>query len=171
MKWNHNNSGFTLLELVVVVAILSLVMLLVIPRLPASGESALRTSTRQLAAQLRYLNERAAIGKIGNHRLRVDLDEQKIEIVRRSVTGEEVPPDDLALTRNPLLEGVTITDIHTERHGTVKEGIVRIGYGASGLSEALLFHLQAENGAATTIQALPVNGIVRIAEGYLEEFK
>ncbi|CAH2031547.1 prepilin-type N-terminal cleavage/methylation domain-containing protein [Trichlorobacter ammonificans] len=169
-RYGCSGSGFTLLELVVVLAILSLVVLLVIPRLPALGDTALRTSTRQLAAQLRYLDERAAAGKV-SHRLRINLDDQKIEVVRRAVTGEELPSEDPYLRRPALLDGVLITDVRTERLGTVTSGTVRVTYGPGGLSEALLIHLQLPGGPATTVQALPVSGIVRIAEGYLEELR
>lgn len=161
--------GFTLFELVVVLAILSLVVVLIIPRLPPLGEAALRASTRQVAAQLRYLDERATAGKV-SHRLHINLDDQKIDVVRRDVTGEELPSEDPYLRRPVLLDGVLITDVRTERLGTVTSGTVRIAYGPGGLAESLLIHLQLPGGPATTIQALPVSGIVRIAEGYLEEF-
>ena len=166
----YHSGGFTLLELVVVLFLLSLAAALVAPRLPSMQESRLRTSARQFAVQLRYLDERAVTGKIP-YILRINLDEQKVDVVRKTATGEEVPPDDPYLLRSPLQEGVIVRDLYTERMGTITEGMVRIAYGPGGLSELLVIHLSIPGGSNLTVQALPVSGIVKIAEGYLEEIR
>lgn len=170
MNRRFHSGGFTLLELVVVLVLLSLAAAVVVPRLPAMQESRLRASARQLATQLRYLDERAVTGKIP-YILRINLDEQKIDVVSKTATGDDAPPDDPFLQRSPLQEGIIIRDLHTERLGTVSEGTVRIAYGPGGLSELLLIHLAIPGGSNVTVQALPVSGIVRIAEGYLEEIR
>jgi general secretion pathway protein H len=164
----YHPGGFTLLELVVVLALLALAATLVVPRLPAMQESRLRASVRQLSAQLRYLDERAVAGKVP-YRLRLNLDEQKIDVVQKTATGDEAPPDDPYLQRSPLQEGVIIRDLRTERLGTISSGTVRISYGPGGLSESFLIHLAIPGGSEITVQALPVSGIVKIADGYLEE--
>ncbi len=166
----YHPGGFTLLELVVVLALLALAAALVVPRLPSMQESRLRASARQLSAQLRYLDERAVAGKIP-YRLRVNLDEQKIDVVRKNAIGEEVLPEDPFLLRSPLQEGIIVRDLRTERLGTISSGTVSISYGPGGLSESLLIHLAIPGGSNITVQALPVSGIVRIAEGYLEEIR
>lgn len=168
VSWRYHPGGFTLLELVVVLALLALAATLVVPRLPAMQESRLRASARQLSAQLRYLDERAVAGKVP-YRLRLNLDEQKIDVVQKTATGDEAPPDDPYLQRSPLQEGVIIRDLRTERLGTISSGTVRISYGPGGLSESFLIHLAIPGGSEMTVQALPVSGIVKIADGYLEE--
>lgn len=162
--------GFTLLELVVVLALLAMAAALVIPRLPAMQESKLHDSARRLAAQMRYLDERAVSGKSG-YRLRINLDEQKIDVAKKSATGEEILPEDPYLQRSTIAEGVVIKDVRTERLGLINNGTVRINYGPGGLSELILIHLALPGGPEVTIQALPVRGMVRIADGYLEDIQ
>lgn len=162
-----SQTGFTLMELVVVLVILSAVVALVVPRLPSMQEAGLRSSARQLAALLRYLDERAVATK-QPYRLRVNLDEQRIDVVVRSASGDELPADDPYLQRNPLVAGTQISDLTTERLGRVTSGQVLVSYGPGGLTEPLLLHLSLPAGASYTVQALPVSSTVRVFDGYRE---
>lgn len=167
---SRTSAGFTLLELVVVLAILSVVIAVVLPRLPLLQESNLRASARQTAALLRYLDERSVATK-QRYRLRINLDEQRIDVVKRSASGEDIATDDPYLQRNPLLQGVIISDLTTERLGRVTNGQTLIGYGPGGLAEPLLIHLRLPGGKSYSVQALPVSATVRIYEGYREELR
>ena len=63
---NRNNcrqAGFTLIEIAIVMAIIGMVMLLVLPRLPTSDQENLKISARTLASTLRYMQERAATSR------------------------------------------------------------------------------------------------------------
>lgn len=160
-------AGFTLLEIVVVLVILSAVVGLVVPRLPSMREAGLRASARQTAALLRYLDERAVATK-QSYRLRIDLDQQRIDVALRSASGADLPVDDPYLQRNPLAEGTQVSDLTTERLGRVTSGQVLVSYGPGGLTEPLLLHLSLPGGKAYTVQALPISSTVRVFEGYRE---
>jgi general secretion pathway protein H len=56
-------AGYTLIEIAIVMAIIGMVMLLVVPRLPSSDQENLKISARTLASTLRYLQERAATSR------------------------------------------------------------------------------------------------------------
>jgi prepilin-type N-terminal cleavage/methylation domain-containing protein len=148
-----SNKGFTLLELVVVLVILAGVTALVLPRLSAMFDGDTRSTARNVVSLLRYL------------------DEQRISVLQISGLGEEQAPDDPFLLRNPLVGSARIADLSTERLGTVTSGTIRIPYGPGGLAEPLLLHLGDQNTRQYTVQALPVNGSVRVAEGNLEILK
>lgn len=165
-----SNKGFTLLELVVVLVILAGVTALVLPRLSAMFDGDTRSTARNVVSLLRYLDERAIAGRT-RYRLLVDLDEQRISVLQISGLGEEQAPDDPFLLRNPLVGSALIADLSTERLGTVTSGTIRIPYGPGGLAEPLLLHLGDQNTRQYTVQALPVNGSVRVAEGNLEILK
>lgn len=145
--------------------ILSVVVALVLPRLPIMKEAGLQTSARQVAALLRYLDERSIATK-GNYQLRINLDEHSIDVIKRSTSGEDVSVDDPYLQRSPLVDGVIISDLTTERMGRVTTGQVQITYGPGGLVEPLLLHLEIPGGSSYTVQALPVSSTVRIVAGY-----
>ena len=165
--YSNNFKGFTLLELVVVLVVLAGTAALVLPRLSAWQDGDARNSARNLATLLRYLNEQAITSRT-RYQLVIDLNQQKLVVQQLRATGEANLPDDPFLQRNPLLGEVRLTDIRTERSGTVSSGSLNIAYGVGGLSEPLVLHLGIPGGQQYTVQALPVNGSVKVAEGNLE---
>jgi len=80
------SAGFTLLELVVVIVIISMVAIIVVPRLPAAESMELKSSARALASALRYLEERAVAGKV-IYRLHLNISANTISITHRLPNG------------------------------------------------------------------------------------
>lgn len=160
-------AGFTLLELMVVIAILALSAALVIPRLPSSDAANLRSSARNLAATLRYLGERSVTTHTA-YRLHLNLAEQSVTVTKRLPSGDEVPPDDPFFRHKPLASGVILDDVETERLGTVRSGEVLIDFGSRGLPEFLTIHLRTAGGDAYTVAGFPENGKVQILAGHQE---
>jgi general secretion pathway protein H len=159
--------GFTLLELVVVIAIISVIMMLAIPRLPSSNASDLRNSARTLAATLRYLGENSVTARI-QYRMHLNVRDSEITIAKRTGDGGEAPPDDTFLNKRLLAEGITIGDVLTPRLGTVKEGEVLLDFGPGGMADFLTIHLRKSAGAQYTVIAFPGNGKIKVYEGYQE---
>lgn len=151
----------------VVLVILAGAAALVLPRLSALQDGDTRNSARNIAALLRYLDERAVAGRI-RYRLVVDLNEQRITVQQLTGSGEVRLPDDPFLQRNPLLGATRLADLTTERNGTVTSGSVAVAYGVGGLSEALVLHLGVPGRQQYTVQALPINGSVKVADQHLE---
>lgn len=164
---SSNRSGFTLLELLVVLVILGTVTALVLPRVASFGDQDSRLSARNTATLLRYLGERS-ISSRTIYRLTIDLDQQTMQVEQKNGLGEYLRPEDPFLSRNPLQGKARLTDIRTGRNGTVSNGKVSVIYGTAGLSEPLLVHIDLPGKDGFTVQALPVNGSVRVAEGRLE---
>jgi len=161
------SAGFTLLELVVVIVIISMVAIIVVPRLPAAESMELKSSARALASALRYLEERAVAGKV-IYRLHLNISANTITITRRLPNGEEVPPEDRLLERKILGSRVAIADVNTARLGKVTEGEVLIDFSAAGLTDCLTVHLSSGRGETYTVTAFPANGRVRVRDGYQE---
>lgn len=161
------SSGFTLLELLIVIAILAMTTALVLPRLPMHDEANLRSSARSLAATLRYLGERSVTSKTA-YRLHLNIADQSVKVMKKLASGDEVPPEEALLSRRILAEGVTITDIQTSRLGTVREGEVLFDFGSRGLTEFINIHLQTASGRTYTVTGFPENGKVKVLAGYQE---
>lgn len=166
----NSNRGFTLLELVVVLVVLAGAAALVLPRLSAWQDHDARNSARNLATMLRYLHEQAITSRT-RYQLAIDLNQQKLSVQQLRASGEATLADDPFLQRNPLLGATRLSDVNTERSGTVSSGSLKIAYGVGGLSEPLVLHLGIPGGQQYTVQTLPVNGSVKVAEGSLDMIK
>lgn len=158
--------GFTLIELMVVIFILSLSMMLVFPLLPSTEAGNLHNSARSLASTLRYLGDKATATKT-HYRLHLNFADNSVTI-GRMVGGEETAPDDTFLGKRPLASGVTLQDVIVPRLGRVTEGEVIISFSAAGQEEFVIIHLRATNGSTMTITAFPHTGKVQVADGYQE---
>ncbi|GEM_PF-1309586 len=165
MSGRHTRrNGFTLLEILVLLGLLGVVALIMVPKLPSPQRSELSNSAHRLASLLRSLDERAICGK-QFYRLKINLDEQRIESVRRNSAGEELSPGDPYLQRNPLYKGIRIDSVTTERQGVVKSGAVLIDYGAGGLPEPISIIIRIEGeGSGFLLQAFPSGSLVRVSE-------
>jgi general secretion pathway protein H len=159
-------AGFTLLELVVVVAILALATALVFPRLPAAESGQLRSSARSVASLLRYLGEKSATSKVA-YRLHVNLGEGSLRVAQLA-NGTEIPPADPFLTRRVLGSGIAITDLELPRLGKVTTGEETVDFNSNGLGEFLIMRLKTPGGEACTIVAYPDGGKVKVMTGYQE---
>lgn len=160
-----SDPGFTLLELVVVVAILAIVALLAFPRLSTDSSAGLRSSARSLAATIRYLEDRAVATKTA-YRMRVNVADAGIEILKVLPDGDEQAADDVLLNKKILADGISIADVSTSRLGKVTSGEVRIDFGPLGRREYFVIHLVSQNGRYYTIQAYPRGSRVRVFENY-----
>jgi general secretion pathway protein H len=162
------SGGFTLIEMMVVLAIVSMVALLVFPLLPDTEGTKLRVAARDTASLLRYLQDEASTRKT-QYRLRVLFQENALMVEQVLPDGDTVVPKDEYLRMRELPEGVTIADTITSRRGKLSLGEATIDCGPGGLSGFLQIHLAGKKGSTFTISAYPGSGKVTVREGYFEE--
>lgn len=160
-------SGFTLIELIVVLVIVSIAAALIAPRLPSTESMELKSSARATATMLRYLGERST-GSKNIYRLRINMADNSLSVTRKLPSGDEIPPDDSLLSRKVLAKGIAIADLQSPRIGKVTEGEVTVDFGAGGLSDFLTLHLCAAKGECYTIAGYPQGGKIKLMDGYQE---
>jgi general secretion pathway protein H len=163
-----NRRGFTLIELVVVLALIALVMALVLPRLPSTDSQNLKSSARTLAATLRYIQDRAATGRTTYH-LYFEPGLDTIRIREMAADGNEKEPEDSLLRKQPLEKGIQVADLVVPRAGKITDREFRLDIGMGGLRDFISIHLRAPDGSFWTVMAFPAGGKVKLYQGYQEE--
>jgi len=163
-----NRRGFTLIEIAVVMVIISMVMLLVIPRLPTSDQENLKISARTLASTIRYIQERATTSRTGYY-LHLVPGTDTVGIFEIGADGSGNEPSDPFLQKSPVKEGIIITDVRIPRLGKITGGELRIDVGMGGIRDFITIHLRSAGGQFWTVMAFPSGGKVKVYEGYLED--
>jgi len=165
---NLCKAGFTLIEIAVVMVIISMVMLLVLPRLPSSDQENLKISARTLASTLRYIQERAATSQTGYH-LMLSPGTDIIKIYETGDDGSAKDPADPLLQKAAVKEGIIVSDVRIPRLGKINDGQLRVDVGVAGVRDFITIHLRSADGQFWTVMAFPSGGKVKAFEGYLEE--
>ena len=167
---NFSRAGFTLIEIAVVMAIIGMVMLLIIPRLPLSDQENLKISARTLASTLRYMQERAATtaSRRGFYIILAPGTET-VKILEIGGDGNSKEPADPLLLKSSVKEGVTVADVRIPRLGKVVDGQLRVDVGVGGIRDFVTIHLRSAGGQFWTVMAFPSGGKVRALEGYIED--
>lgn len=168
LREKYCRDGFTLIEIAVVMAIISMVLLLVMPRLPSSDQENLKTSARTLASTLRYMQERAATSRTGYY-LSLAPGTEAVTIFEIGADGSAKEPSDPLLQKPAIKEGITVADVRIPRLGKVSDGQVRVDVGVGGIRDFVTIHLHSAGGQFWTVMAFPSGGKVKAFEGYSED--
>ena len=145
MPWNHDR-GFTLLELIVVIFIISLMTAFVLPSFYSMGEGALKSDARKTASLLRYLNDSSIYTK-STFSLKFDLHDGTL-----SWNG----PDGEKTERIKSVAGVKLPS-----QGEIREGEVTVFFGPLGAQEAVEVELR-DQGKGMNVTLNPLSGRVKI---------
>jgi general secretion pathway protein H len=166
-------SGFTLIELVLVLFVIGLVLAVSFPKIAGLGRGDLRQTSRHLIRTVQILVDRAEATK-KLYRLNYDLERQEYwATVLQPVSeeaGEFVPVNSALLKRVALPDPIRFKDVVTLRQGKITEGEAYTQFYSSGLVERTLFHITDEDqGESLTLIIQPLTGRVKVLEGYVEE--
>jgi general secretion pathway protein H len=148
-------------------AIIGMVLLLVVPRLPSSDQENLKISARTLASTLRYMQERATTSSAGYY-LSLAPGTESVKIFEVGGDGSATEPADPLLQKSPIKEGIIVADVRIPRLGKVSDGELRIDVGAGGVRDFVTIHLRSAAGQFRTVMVFQ-SGKVKEYEGYLED--
>ena len=140
--------GFTLLEIVVVLFIVSLVMAIVLPSFAGFGESKLKSEAREMASIFRYMND-SAVSRKETFLIRFDLD--KNMVTWQGPDGEKTKKFD------------DMTGVTTQSNGMVSKGELIVSFEPFGIQENLSVHMRrGKKGVVITLNHL--SGKVKIKD-------
>jgi type II secretion system protein H len=164
------SSGFTLLELTLVLVIMAVVFALVIPRLRDPGRTELEAQSHHLVLTFRLLRSEAVLN--GNaYRLNYDLDQQRYWVTPgdASVDLAQFARDIGTLARGTRLERpVAILDVVLPTlAGKVAQGQIYTVFYPDGSVDPTVIHL-ANGRDAYTLWLNPMNGRLNMDAGYRE---
>lgn len=165
-------SGFTLIEMLVVIALMALVFALVAPNLGAFLPSArLNSSCKQFVARLDFARSQARIeGK--RYVVRLELEHGRYRMVRppedrvrSDQTDEDLLKDDVD-TWKELESEVVFAGAGNNREGMGRHGTFEIVFDENGLTgdQIVVFKLSTDESMVTTVQIQGLTGRCTIVE-------
>lgn len=137
---NGQSTGFTLLELIVVITLLGIMLVFTVPRFHETlflDEG--KKSARWIIGKVRALKE-AAIRNQKNFTLHIDLDTQRYWETDESMSAET--RESAALNAASLPGDLKIADIEYPIRGKISSGQAAIMFYKTGYTDKLLIHLQ-----------------------------
>lgn len=158
-------TGFTLLELLAVIAILATALLLVFPKIHLFEDYTLNAEARRVAGLFRYAQESASARKM-YYRLWFYPEKEAIEIESSSDGIEFKKMEESFLKGLTLKSGIDMMDIVLATLGKVNEGRVAVIFSPSGGAEPFNIHLKMGQ-RLLTIGYNPYSGKVKVLKGYV----
>ncbi len=138
--------GFTLLELIVVIFIISLTAALVFPSFYGIGEKRVPSDAKKIASLLRYLNDNAIAAKVTYS---VTFDFRDSLVSWKGPEGEKSE------------KIMSLSSLTLPSRGEIKDGEVKLFFGPLGASENIDVLLKDEE-ETMTVTFSPVSGRVKI---------
>lgn len=158
-------AGFTLMELMVVIILITIMFALVVPKLDLTGgvgnlEKAVRMITAQLEAR-----KNEAVSERKTRYLVFDLDSQKMG--REEETKTEDGESETRVKLSPLPNGITFAQVETKKEGSVRQGRVRIRISKEGYVEQAAVQI-SDNSRKLTLFFEPFLGSIRQVDGFCD---
>lgn len=156
--------GFTLIEILVVVAIIGILAGILVPRLPDVTASRLKSTARRLAGVITYLYERSAATQLV-YRLTLDIDSNEfyVSLLNKDNQFEETTLDFARRARLP--DNVRVESADIPAQGVVWAGRAQIHFFPGGFTEQARVYLKDASGNELTLEVSPLTGRVKILEG------
>jgi general secretion pathway protein H len=151
--FTSRRGGFTLIELIVVLFIISLSLTLIMPSVWRSDSSIIKKEARHISSTLRYIYDEA-VSKRKNYLITFDIDNSEWRY------SDEKNSRDFRLK-----DHVELKDIVVPSHGEISDGELTVKFGPLGPQEPMILHLIREQDEYTIIFN-NMNGKTKIYEGY-----
>ncbi len=160
-----NKSGYTLIELIVVIILLGLMFGLVVPKFrQAVLSDSLDATSLRIIGLVEDLRERAISDQI-SYVLHFDIRGRKLWAFASDATAEE---QETARERAYQLPAdVIIEDIWSWSRGKIYDDPT-IQFSKKGYIEQSMIHLQSEDGRQLSLELTPFLGSIKIHNGYVD---
>jgi type II secretory pathway pseudopilin PulG len=162
-----DESAFTLFELLVVCALISVLLALAVPTLKNTLlTDPLKTSSRQVVGLIKAVREKAVRDQQG-YLITFDLAENSIRFLKESAKGLE-DPEKAKTDVLRLAEPVRILDIWTKTEGKLDKDQPTLWISKQGYIDETLIHLGNDKDEVISMLFSPFLGNVRITDSYVD---
>lgn len=158
----NRQSGFTLIELIVVVVILSLVSFVSFPLLVNRIGGNERTVVRQIAGTVKELYNEATLTR-DEHHLVFDLDRNSVQSFRLRGSIDKVEKEPFG--REVMLTPLTLREVEVKGQGTFRSGQVTVRVFPLGWMDQTRLSVSYDNDTEMQLEFSPLTGTVTIDEG------
>lgn len=188
-----NQKGFTLIEIIVVMAMLVMFATMAMPRMRDKMDLNLKKRARMISAAMQYVYNQAAF-KNETYRLHFDLDKQTyaievaqgtvhlekdLETRRKSTFEKKEEPKakfapDTSMIKKPieLEKGLKFKDVKTEAKSfAITSGHAYTHFFPFGYAEKTQIRLESEKGTVYSIVVNPLTGSAKVYDYDIEEKK
>lgn len=156
-------SGFTLVELLIVIALIGVVLALAVPTTrDALSVNSLKKASRQIIGLTRQLRTDAVRDQI-DYILVVKIPDASYYVITPDMTPEKLL--EIEKKAKQLSGGVSILDIVREKNEKITEGKVNIKFGKNNVGPPLVMHLAYEEDRMTLV-INPFLGVTAVYESY-----
>ena len=162
----NRSSAFTLIELVVVLAVIGLIALLVFPKLGSLGLMDIRTEARRLEG-ITSLCFNLAVMEKNDYRLAIDLDHQCWWAEKRNGPEYQVATSDL-LAKHCVGNGVTLEELEVLDRKQTRNGLEYIYFSPYGYVEPAKIFISNDSGSGYTLFTDPITGRMIVYPGQVE---
>lgn len=160
------NSGYTLIELSIIIILLGIIFLFALPKLGDIGDVKLRAAARELAGAIQSLFDESVLNR-KPYQMVFDMAERSYSIVETGVNEESSEVIEAPKRQVNLPEKVYIKDIVIQMEGKITEGRVTLPFYPDGFVVKHIIHL-SDGKKDYTLVTTPLTGKVKVLEGYIE---
>lgn len=165
MQHPLTEKGFTLVELVVVIALMSIMLVVAVPRFSAFLSTNNTDETlRWLIIKTRFLKERA-VSDQKNYTLHIDMANSRLYITNEAMETEE-ELQEAVKSGYELPDYLRILDVEIFGTGIVTDGTATVEFNRRGYSDRVIIHMEDDEGQQYSVAIEPFLSRIRIDEHY-----